>query len=938
MFRVVEKKKRSIIVGFEARGDSSHREFIFEDEAAMEEFCATIETNKKLMDSRSKTHLDMALGGIKLKKDEQLTLLFDICSGLNLPKSDVVGHSDPYVIVRFDGKKIHKTGVTLNQENPIWTLRKGALFIWKVDALELFQSEEGLVLEVKDFDTIGSNESLGAFNISAHTLYKWNGERRKYALKPLAGQKDFKTGSIALRVRRATDYDIEFMEKFNEKKKISNISFPEMPNVGTTLKSIMTVHSKKELKGPDKGKTKYLIRPKPDPKRVEETSWLTKEKIEEETMRPSYNWTDIGSGNLGKVFVEVLGCDNLPNLDAAGTLGDKTDAFVSLVYEDCSARTDIIADCLSPRWLPWMRRAFIFNMMHTSSQLFLAVFDSDENSICSHALVGRVSIDISNFQTNSVYELHYKLYRTAQCARKKNFGTIKIRLRLELEDERTLLLSNFKWPQSVYVNTDRQKDYEVIKKTVEGNFDMRRYNPISIYTFIDELLENLTLYYYLEDAFASLIFWRGKSIVSLPVPSYSTRSLKWVDVGFPIHSSVAFICAINLVENPELLPSFCFLCIGWLLLAREEWRIKNPNPWAHCKSFRQLLSALILGKSSMGPLKIQPKENPEGGSNSWDKRLEEAEKKAKARAKKYVREQAQYLKDMEEIGDSNEDLAAREGHGFPTISLAGLPVDPKVYLFPIQQYLRLACVSVRVLKNIIVWEECYLSFWIAMISFILSVVCFLIPWGFFLKWTSRIIAWVAFGPWMILLDKFYINHLTEEEMTDEKKLEYTNKRKKWLDKQKEEAQLAREKASKLRDFKQYMFGQRICRVNILKKDRYYDVPLPTSSASVYNPKSKSLGELAMQEAGYHRKRVNGQQLIGEMIPKIYENPSTEAPTGRPTKKTDLLEKGSPASFYDGNDSYSAAAIKVGSIIVGAGAITWFGVPLFVYLVRLLLPE
>ena len=66
--------------------------------------------------------------------------------------------------------------------------------------------------------------------------------------------------------------------------------------------------------------------------------------------------------------------------------------------------------------------------------------------------------------------------------------------------------------------------------------------------------------------------------------------------------------------------------------------------------------------------------------------------------------------------------------------------------------------------------------------------------------------------------------------------------------------------------------------------------------------------------------------------------TTEAPTGKPTKKTDLLEKGSPAAFYDVDDSYSAAAIKVGSILVGAGAITWFGIPLVTYFVRLVLPE
>ena len=88
-------------------------------------------------------------------------------------------------------------------------------------------------------------------------------------------------------------------------------------------------------------------------------------------MKPSYHWIDVGSGRLGKIFVEILFCDKLPNLDTGGVLGNKTDAFVSLVYEDCHVRTDVISDCLSPRWMPWSQRAFVFNMMHTSSQLFL---------------------------------------------------------------------------------------------------------------------------------------------------------------------------------------------------------------------------------------------------------------------------------------------------------------------------------------------------------------------------------------------------------------------------------------------------------------------------------------------------------------------------------------------------------------------------------------
>ena len=70
-------------------------------------------------------------------------------------------------------------------------------------------------------------------------------------------------------------------------------------------------------------------------------------------MKESNSWIDIGSGNLGKIFVEVLGCDNLPNMDTGATFGNKTDAFVSIVYEDCFVRTDVIADSLSPRFLPW---------------------------------------------------------------------------------------------------------------------------------------------------------------------------------------------------------------------------------------------------------------------------------------------------------------------------------------------------------------------------------------------------------------------------------------------------------------------------------------------------------------------------------------------------------------------------------------------------------
>ena len=57
---------------------------------------------------------------------------------------------------------------------------------------------------------------------------------------------------------------------------------------------------------------------------------------------------------------------------------------------------------------------------------------------------------------------------------------------MELEDERTRLLSNFQLPESVYVNVGSKKDFDVIKKTVEGNVDMKRYNLVSISIRIEQ--------------------------------------------------------------------------------------------------------------------------------------------------------------------------------------------------------------------------------------------------------------------------------------------------------------------------------------------------------------------------------------------------------------------------------------------------------------------
>jgi hypothetical protein len=245
-FDIVGKKRRSATVKYEYKGRSYHREFVFDTDHALCDFCDAIEMNKNMMADRLKARLEGAMEGIELEKDEKLTLLFDICSGSQLPCSDIGNSSDPYVSVRFNGKIIHKTDKIMCSTNPIWTLRKGSLFIWKVDALELFESEEGVIFEVKDYDMIGKHDSLGVFHVDARTLYQWSGERKEFALKPISGQKARgENGKISIRVRRATYDDIQFMEKYNMKKQQKTIAVPSVTAGGGAIKNILSVKSKK---------------------------------------------------------------------------------------------------------------------------------------------------------------------------------------------------------------------------------------------------------------------------------------------------------------------------------------------------------------------------------------------------------------------------------------------------------------------------------------------------------------------------------------------------------------------------------------------------------------------------------------------------------------------------------------------------------------------
>lgn len=59
---------------------------------------------------------------------------------------------------------------------------------------------------------------------------------------------------------------------------------------------------------------------------------------------------------------------------------------------------------------------------------------------------------------------------------RKQKGTITIRLRIEIFDERKMLLSALEPPPAMYVNAKRRKDFRIVRTTTNGKVCIQMMN------------------------------------------------------------------------------------------------------------------------------------------------------------------------------------------------------------------------------------------------------------------------------------------------------------------------------------------------------------------------------------------------------------------------------------------------------------------------------
>jgi hypothetical protein len=397
-------------------------------------------------------------------------------------------------------------------------------------------------------------------------------------------------------------------------------------------------------------------------------------------------------------------------------------------------------------------------------------------------------------------------------------------------------------------------------------------NPISSNRYVEELLAYRQILDTAKEAVIALLFWKGHFPVTI-----LGRTMK-----IPLNSFVAFGLGVTLAERPSKIPSVLCAGIAWLMFFMlDQRRHFTPNPWYNCKSIIELSQTLATGQPTP-PQTIEAFERAEEAKafQEWhEQKTRQAEEEARRTSEEMARRRERELKELEEAGGDTDITTKKEQKSWlsptkyvnpSTYNLQPTNLLLKPYLYPAQKNLAAVCKSLRVGVNIATWTECYLAYWVTLAFLVLSIIFYFVPWSFVFKWLFRLAAWAVLGPWMKLVDIYYLQRRKNrsDEEKEKERVKADQKRRERHEKTVYEARVKRENAEKLKDMKKTLFGEYIGSVPVFKQDMYRDVPRPESSAVPYRRESKDLSELVASARG-KQIRLPGQYLVGDMIPRAY---------------------------------------------------------------------
>ena len=742
----------------------------------------------------------------ELDEEYQMSILCELVGARDLIIDDVLAAGpmkldalQPFCIVRLGDRIIHTSNVApAPGANPIWTLSSRSFFLLRASPREMSSSVLNIGIYSQRMGSLSSifqmdsnRLTLGYVNLGLNEILSRCGQRFEMKIKDSMGDESAYRGKLALRFQVATDSDQQIVNLFSQNVNLSKshsrrelqrrllekthsrarailcteIDEREVAQ-DTFVNALNSVCSTRSIIYNETGKKLLRVKPYPDPDREGETAYMSPEDISAETHQASNKWVEAGSGNLGKVYCEILACHDLPNVDLGDFMGNVTDPFVCLVYEDACAMTDVINDELSPRWLPWTQRAFCFGMMHPASVLYLGVFDYDLGT--SHEPLGRVAINISNLQRNTIHTLKYSLYRSSNVTDRTAVGSITIRVRIDCPDEKAALLVALHPRPKIFVNVKQPKSFPVIRYTCYGEYDgEEKFDMTVMRSYINEMFEYKGAFgYAVKDTFTSLVFWRGQ--------------VEICSIMLPLYSMIFFLMAADFVERPfMLIPYLCFGISG-MMLGTLTVRRQHPSPWNRSPSFLYYVLVLLTGKTPTPVAEIKEYEGY-AEATAYEKAWQDRVEQDLILAEKQLKRQ----QELDEFGDDN--IATKTS---PT----AIPVDILARLTRYQGMAGRYCGYMRFVKVIVSWEESMISFWITAVFLIAGITTMLLPWRFILTWTGRLVVWCFLGPHMKLVDLYRRAERKDGMLSD-------------FMGQFDLARMRREEAMKTKDVKSIAFGK-----------------------------------------------------------------------------------------------------------------------------------
>jgi len=352
-FEIIDSSKNNdcIFEYYSHLGGENKLKVSFSDEQQCYTFTRLIRFLQEAMKKRATTRIQKHISADI--PDTPKIFVLDIISAYRLKRANLLqDSSDPYCVVRMTNKEIHRTKQIWNTTAPIWTISNESLALFSATYQDI--AVNGLTFEVYDYERVLKNHFLGWANLTFEDFVKNQNKRMEIDLEvnPYFRKKE---GKLSIQIREATSDDIKFLkdrkEHFHDVAlKENNLHPPSLFDSPSTNK----IHYKanlKHVKQNKKGSKQYRISPYPDPMRLRETSWMTKDEIETESLKPSQSWVQVGSGSLGHLFVEIIGCDNLKEYTNLLDM-DKIDPFVTLVYEDTHVCSEVVYNCGNPRFMP----------------------------------------------------------------------------------------------------------------------------------------------------------------------------------------------------------------------------------------------------------------------------------------------------------------------------------------------------------------------------------------------------------------------------------------------------------------------------------------------------------------------------------------------------------------------------------------------------------